>query len=53
MLYGNYLIYYHITQIFTIFPTIYGKFRCHMATSIYQVMKLIHYFMTLIKKYGN
>ena len=46
MLYGNYLIYCHITQISHIFPIAYGKFKCHMVTIINQVMKLKYYFMT-------
>ena len=52
MLYGNYAIYYHITQIPPIFPITHGKCKCHMVTIINQAMKLKHYFMTL-KKYGN
>ena len=53
MLYSNYLIYYHITQISPIFPITYGKFKCHVVTNINQVMKLKYYFTTLKKNYGK
>ena len=53
MLYGNYLIYYHITRISHIIPITYGKFKCHMVTIINQVMKLKYYFMTFKKMVTN
>ena len=45
MLYGNYVIYYHMTQITPIFLIIYGKFRCHMVTKINHIMKLKYFFI--------
>ena len=51
MIYGNCIIYYHITQIFPIFPITCGKFKCNMITNINQVMKQKYYFMTLNKIY--
>ena len=44
MLHGNYLIYYYITQISSIFPITYGKFKFYMVTIINQVMKLKYYY---------